>query len=145
MNDDTRMDLDRFLPYQVSVLAGRLSRGLETRYRAQSGLGIPEWRILCHLSRADDIGLGDLTVRVDMHVSRVSRAVTRLERTGYIARRYNDEDRRRLCLRITDDGRNVMNKLAPLANEYQREIIEMLDDARGFRSGLECLLGKLES
>ena len=146
MDDDDNFDLESFLPYQVSVLSGRLSRGLESRYRERSGLSIPEWRILCHLSQSDDISLGALKARVEMHVSRVSRAVQRLERVGYVNRRCHDVDRRRICLRLTGKGRGIMNDLDPLAISYQAEIVSLLGkDARGFITGLEQLLEKVES
>ena len=84
-----KFDLNSFLPYQVNVLASRMSRSLEARYRNKFGITVSEWRILVHLHQ-DQAGLvstRDIQQRVDMHKSRVSRAAKKLEGSGYIIKR----------------------------------------------------------
>ena len=45
-------DLAAFLPYQLAVVAARVSKGFADRYRAEFGLTIPEWRVLAHLAQS---------------------------------------------------------------------------------------------
>ena len=70
-------ELTDFLPYQLAVAAGRVSRAFSDRYRAEFGLSIPEWRVLAHLSTADAVSIREIHARVDMDKSKVSRAAAR--------------------------------------------------------------------
>ncbi|MGR3199175.1 MAG: MarR family transcriptional regulator, partial [Paracoccus sp. (in: a-proteobacteria)] len=71
-------DLDGFLPYQLSVAATKISRRFAALYRAEAGLTIPEWRVLAHLDRSGRVSVRDITARVHLDKSMVSRAATRL-------------------------------------------------------------------
>ena len=59
------LDLDRFLPYLVNVLASRLSRELAAIYEAQFGVSIPEWRLIAHLAQNGNISVREIHERVD--------------------------------------------------------------------------------
>ena len=138
-------DLGSFIPYQVSVLAGRLSTELESRYRKKFGIRVPEWRIVVHLSQSGPASVRELEVRVDMHKSRVSRAARRLERAGYVSRCMNSHDKRLIDLDLTEKGRAMMAELAPLANSFQHELLQRLGHDRDhFRSGVAALLDRQE-
>ena len=41
-----RLELDRFLPYRLSVLANTVSSGIARLYAERFQLTIPEWRVL---------------------------------------------------------------------------------------------------
>ena len=72
-------DLSAFLPYQLAVVASRVSKGFAERYRAEFGLTIPEWRVLAHMAQFDAVSVREIQARVDMDKSKVSRAAARLE------------------------------------------------------------------
>ena len=76
------LDLDRFIPYLVNVLASRLSRELAKVYEARFGISIPEWRVVAHLSQHEDVSIREIHDRVDMDKAKVSRAAARLEAVG---------------------------------------------------------------
>ena len=140
----TDFELDSFLPYQISLLAGKMSRNLEKRYRAMYNLKMPEWRILVHLSQEANLGVNDLQTRVDLHKSRVSRAVKHLEEIGYVARTDNTSDKRRICLYLTSKGHNVIHNLVPMATKFQNELlVELGIDKKSFCNGTKKLIGKL--
>ncbi len=115
-------DLDQFLPYQLAVLAGRVSRGLAEHYRSEFGLSIPEWRVLVHLNQAGTLSIRDLHLRADLEKSKASRAASRLESAGLIAKRDDPQDRRLVALMLTDEGRALMAKLIPLARDYETKL-----------------------
>ena len=134
-------DLDNFLPYKVNVLASRMSRSLEARYRNRFGITVSEWRILAHLSQAGSVSTRDIQARVDMHKSRVSRAAKRLELSGYITKVPNATDRRIVNLALTEKGRGIMGEIAPIASQYQSELLAALGElSQPFRDGLAVLL-----
>ena len=76
--------LDDFLPYRLSVAASRVSRRFARRYGAESGISIPEWRVLAHLAEGGPVSVRDIHARVDMDKSKVSRAAARLEEAGLV-------------------------------------------------------------
>lgn len=133
----TGFALDDFLPYQLAVAAGRVSRGFAERYRAEFGITIPEWRVLAHLSAAGGpVSVREIHARVDMDKSKVSRAAARLERAGLVAKAENSDDRRLVALTMTDEGAALVGRIVPLALDWQAEMLGRLGseaDVAAFR------------
>ncbi|MFC3630797.1 MarR family winged helix-turn-helix transcriptional regulator [Paracoccus angustae] len=135
-------DLDQFLPYRLAVAAAQVSRRFARRYAAEAGLTIPEWRVLAHLDGSGPVSVRDITARVNLDKSMVSRAATRLETAGYLSRTGHDRDQRLVALELTDAGRALMDRLGRIADAYQAELLaELGDDATAFRRGLLRLAG----
>ena len=133
-------DLSAFLPYQIAVAASRISRRFAERYKAEFGLSLPEWRVLAHLAQSDAVSVREIHARVDMDKSKVSRAAARLESAGLIEKRENGEDRRLLDMRLTDQGRDLIARIVPIADAFQAEILAQLgDQTPAFRAGLLTL------
>lgn len=136
-----QFDLDGFLPYQLSVLAQRVSRGFAERYGERFDISIPEWRVVAHLSQAGSVSVREIHERVDMDKSKVSRAASRLETAGYVAKRVNPSDRRLVELALTDRGWEMMRALAPMAETYEAEVMAALgEEGHAFRAALTRLL-----
>ncbi|RDC71790.1 MarR family transcriptional regulator [Rhodovulum sp. 12E13] len=133
-------DLDRFLPYRMSVAAERLSAGLARAYRAQFGIGVPEWRVLVHLAHAGAQSVRDLERRANLEKSKASRAAARLEAAGYVAKTPNAGDRRLVSLSLTVEGHALMAELLPLALAYQKRLEALLADHLG---ALEAALDRM--
>ncbi|RMA42868.1 MarR family winged helix-turn-helix transcriptional regulator [Rhodophyticola porphyridii] len=133
--------LDDFLPYRMSVLAGRLSREYSRIYQERFGLSRAEWRVVAHLSQESAVSVREIHARVDMDKSKVSRAATRLEQAGYITKRTSISDRRLVELALTGKGHEMMAELAPLAQAFQDELLTRLGaHADGFLRGADRLL-----
>lgn len=136
-------DLDAFLPYQLAVLAGRMSRGFAQVYADRFGLTVPEWRVVAHLSRARaPLSVREIHARVDMDKSKVSRAAARLEDRGYVEKRTNPADRRLVELTLSDRGRAVVEQINPMALAFEAEALSALsdEDAARFRELVTRLL-----
>ena len=137
----SEFDLDNFLPYQLAVLAQRISREFAARYGARFDISIPEWRVVAHLSQAGAVSVREIHARVDMDKSKVSRAATRLEAAGYITKAAHPDDKRLVALSLTAKGRAMMAEIAPLARAYEAEVMARLGpEATGFRAALADLL-----
>ncbi|MFZ7089640.1 MarR family winged helix-turn-helix transcriptional regulator [Primorskyibacter sp. 2E233] len=136
-------DLAHFTPYRLAVAAQRTSEELARQYRARFGISIPEWRVLVHLTQARDVSIRDIEARVAMEKSKVSRAATRLEAQGLIAKRVHESDRRLIRLALTEKGRALMAELLPLAMDYQTQIEARLGEAfDALEQGLSGLLSQ---
>jgi len=138
---DPAFVLDDFLPYQLAVLAGRVSREYAALYSERFGISVPEWRVVAHLSQSGAVSVREIHERVDMDKSKVSRAASRLESVGYITKRPHPHDRRLVELALTEKGRAMIEEIAPLAEEFEASVLDRLGaDADGFRSALRRLL-----
>lgn len=120
------LDLDAFLPYRLNVLAKRISRELSRHYGDRFGIGIPEWRVLAVLGRDQPLSSHELVERTQMDKAKVSRAVAQLVEAGRVERAEDPADRRLLRLSLTADGDALYRRIAPLALEWQRQMLEVL-------------------
>lgn len=136
----TPFDLTDFLPYRLARAAARVSRSFGERYRAEFGISIPEWRVLVHLYQSGGVSVRDIEARTDMEKSKVSRAATRLEEAGYVAKALDGADRRLVQLSLTDEGRALVTRIIPVALQFQAEMRDQLGDlAPALNAALDAL------
>jgi len=142
----TGFDLEAFLPYQIAVLSDRLSDGFAAHYRDKYGISVAEWRVVAHLSQEDAVSVREVCRRVNMEKPKVSRAAKRLEAAGYVRKITSASDRRLVELSLTAKGRAMIEALAPVALEYEAEVLAAVGvDAKTLRalvSGLNTALNQ---
>ena len=136
------LELDRFLPYRLSVLSNRISQDIARLYGERFGLNVTEWRILAVLGRYPDLSAGEVAERTAMDKVAVSRAVTSLLAGGRLKRRTHGSDRRRSVLALSAKGYKVYDEVAPLALAYERRLMEGLREDE--RAALDRLLTRME-
>lgn len=143
MSPKTPFILDDFLPYQLAVVAERISRQFARHYREMFDLSRSEWRVVAHLSQQPSVSVREIATQADLDKSKVSRAVSRLEAMGYITKESSCADRRLVVLALTASGRAMVDALTPLAQRYQDEVLTSLaSDAEGFQSALKRLMAE---
>lgn len=120
------MILERFLPYRLAVVAESVSRALAAVYAERFDLTRDEWRVLAQLAEVDEIKTTQLGARTTLDKMQVSRAVTRLERDGFIERQPDAADRRNLVVRILPAGRALVRKIVPMAEAREQFLLEAL-------------------
>jgi DNA-binding MarR family transcriptional regulator len=133
--------LEAFLPYRLSLLSNTISEGIAAAYRDVHGLSLTEWRVVAILGRFPDLAATDIMARGAMDKVPVSRAVARLEERGLVRRKADNEDRRRLTLRLTPKGVNLFNAVVPEALAYENRLLSALDPEESAQ--LDALLEKL--
>src|SRR5688572_28542008 len=109
------LELDRFLPYRLSVLSNRISQDIAALYAERFALTVTEWRVLAVLGRYPDLSASEVAERTAMDKVAVSRAVTALLASGRLKRRLHVHDRRRSVLELSAKGYRVYGEVAPLA------------------------------
>ena len=137
------LDLEQFLPYRLSVLTNRISRGLADIYSARFGISVTEWRVIAVLGRYPGLSANGVAERTAMDKVAVSRAVARLLERALIEREMHDSDRRRSVLELSEAGYAVFDVVVPLALDYQRDVLAPLDEDE--RAQLARLMDKLEA
>lgn len=136
--------LEEFLPYQLSITSHTVSTNIARVYEKRFGVSIPEWRVIAILGRYPGLSAVEVADRTLLDKVAVSRAVTKLIKNGRIDREFADADRRRSILNLSEQGREVHNEIAPLALQFERELLQDISDADylNFTSVLEQLLDK---
>ena len=122
----TQIELERFLPYRLSVLSNQISGAIAATYQERFGLTIPEWRVIAVLARYPGSSAREVSHRTRMDAVAVSRAVSSRVRAGRITRTVADSDRRRSMLSLSRAGVRVYRVVAPLALKYEQALIAEL-------------------
>ena len=120
--------LDRFMPYRLARLSSTVSTAVAREYAKQFGLSIPEWRVIAILGRSPGLSAVEVAEQTFLDKVAVSRAVTKLIKAGRIDRQFADADRRRSILNLSEQGREVHDGVASLALNFERELLDGLDD-----------------
>jgi DNA-binding MarR family transcriptional regulator len=144
MPRNTTLELDRFLPYRLSVLSNTVSTAIAGAYRQRFGLTIPEWRVMAVLASTPDLSAAEVAQRTAMDKVAVSRAVASLLRQRRIARQMARSDRRRSLLQLSAAGRRVYSQVVPFALAYERALIAPLSrqDRETIDRAIRILLGR---
>ncbi|MGI9510146.1 MAG: MarR family winged helix-turn-helix transcriptional regulator [Geminicoccaceae bacterium] len=88
--------------------------------RAQAlGLTRAQWRVLVHLGPRQGINQTSLAEILELDNVTLSRHIDRLERSGWLERRPDPEDRRAWRLYLSEASRPTLSKMETLAAEAQ--------------------------
>ncbi|MGH8216894.1 MAG: MarR family winged helix-turn-helix transcriptional regulator [Rhodanobacteraceae bacterium] len=137
------IELENFVPYQLSIVSNVVSQAIADEYQQRFDLGTTEWRVMAVLARYDGEGLSARAVARLTATDKVaiSRALARLVAKGRVLRRMHRGDKRRSVLRLSAAGWRIHDAVAPLARQHERKFLERLDD--GERRWLSRILDKL--
>ncbi len=125
MVDRAPLELERFLPYRLSILSNRLSQAIAREYQQRFNLSMTEWRVMAVLARFNGDGLSarEVAERTAMDKVAVSRALARLTSAGRVSRSTHNGDKRRSVLRLTAKGWKIHDTVAPRARAHEREVL----------------------
>ena len=136
-------ELGKYLPFRLTVLSNRLTRRVARFYGERFKLSAPEWRTMAVLGQQGAMSANAVIGQTTMDKVRVSRAVAKLLKTGFITRETDPQDRRRAILNLTATGQEIYRQIVPLVQEIESEIVSALSGAE--RAVLDNALSKIES
>ena len=141
---DKPLILDEFLPYKLAVLSHSVSSLVARVYDKRFGLTIPEWRVIAIVGRFPGLSAVEVAERTMMDKVAVSRAVTKLIKSGRIDREFADADRRRSILNLSEQGIQVHDEIAPFALKMEEDLLHGLsaDEVETLNSVIERLLAR---
>jgi DNA-binding MarR family transcriptional regulator len=143
LKKDSRLDLFRFVPFQLNRLAAEVSAALSGEYRERYGLDIPEWRVLATLGfRNDACSAQYIAHCTRTHKSTISRAVTALMTRQLVERVENEDDRREFQLRMTPKGNALYREMIPRLKRKEQQILSCLSAQE--RKDFALVLSKIE-
>ena len=125
MVDHAPLELERFLPYRLSILSNRVSQAIAREYTERFNLSMTEWRVMAVLARFNGEGMAarEVAERTAMDKVAVSRALARLGSAGRVSRSTHGGDKRRSVLRLTAKGWKIHDTVAPRARAHERELL----------------------
>lgn len=101
----------------------------------------------CHtlllIAQGRDLSINDIASKMGLDVSTVSRNVDRLVEKGIVSRIENPEDRRAVCLSLTQEGKNYAYVLTNNASSWIERLTEGMTEAE-MEEVIESLRGLLE-
>ena len=136
------LELEHFLPYQLSIVSNTVSQAIADDYQRRFDLGVTEWRVMAVLGRFEGLSAREVAERTAMDKVAVSRALARLVEAGRVDRATHDGDKRRSVLNLSEAGWAIHDQVAPMARAREREVLAKLDAQE--RVWLERILDKLQ-
>src|SRR5580692_6479538 len=140
-SEQAPLKLEKFLPYQLNVVASLVSLALSRVYARRYGIGVPEWRVLVTLGQYGVMTGKAIGAHTHMHKTKVSRAVALMEDRKLLVRRANRADMRESFLSLTAGGRAMYEEVAPHALDVAGTPTEILTpaDREAFNRALKQL------
>lgn len=135
------LELEKFLPYRLSVLAQLVSESLHDLYAEPFRLSVTQWRVMAALGRFAPLTASEVGHRIVMDKVAVSRAVAGLKERGLVERATDRNDRRRASLRLSAKGRAMHARIVPVALEYEAALYKALSPEE--RQALNALCDRL--
>lgn len=124
--DHAPLELERFVPYQLSIVSNTVSQAIADDYQERHKLGVTEWRVMAVLARFDGLSAREVAERTAMDKVAVSRALSRLVEAGRVRREIHENDKRRSVLGLTAEGWKIHDEVAPMARQRERELMARL-------------------
>lgn len=120
---------------QISRAMSIYSKSLDKHY----GLTSPQLLILHELFQSDQIAIGEIARKISLSQATVTDIIDRLEIKGLVTRTKNSLDRRQVLIKITSNGKNIINKKPSL---LQKEFLLEFDKLQKWEQHL--LLSSVE-
>lgn len=124
--DHAPLELERFIPYQLSIVSNTVSQTIADDYQARYDLSVTEWRVMAVLARFDGLSAREVSERTATDKVAVSRALSRLVAAGRVRRHTHESDKRRSVLGLTPAGWEIHDVVAPMARQREREFLAQL-------------------
>ncbi|MDO9417901.1 MarR family winged helix-turn-helix transcriptional regulator [Pararhizobium sp.] len=106
------------------ILLRKASRKVSSVYDealAPLGVNIAQFSLMRNIRRTEPVSLTDLATRLELDRSTVGRNTKVLQRAGWVKSAKGD-DQREAVLVLSDEGRRILDKGAPLWDEAQASI-----------------------
>ena len=117
MTEDLVSVLERLVVGSVAITARAIAA-------ADAELTFMQWRVLLVVGeREDGHAVGEIATRIGAHASPASRVVSRLKRRGLVSTSKGEPDKRVVCVRLTEAGRNLRARVLALRGRDIAQVI----------------------
>lgn len=106
--------LDDYPFISMADILFRINQNLLIALRP-SGISIPMWRVLATLQETDGLTLGQLSSKILVERSALSRVIDLMEESGLVRRQIHGKDRRYTRVLLCKKGRERFEQILPMA------------------------------
>ena len=117
------LNLERYLPYRLSILSNKVSSLVAQTYKDKFALSVTEWRIMAVLGEYSDISADEISAKTQIEKSILSRAIAKLLKRNFIERNVAEDDKRRSEIKLSDTGLAVYKEVVPLSYRHEEELL----------------------
>lgn len=117
------LDLDHYIPAQLTYLANKVSASASALYRPRFGIGIADWRIMAMLAAEPWSTAGRIVDSTGMDKGAVSRCLRDLMKAGHVEVRADASHGRRQLVALTHEGLALHDQIVRLAVERERQLL----------------------
>lgn len=137
--------VESYLLYLLAAASEKASAQFHAKVR-DSGLRVPEWRVLAILVDRDGSMITRLADYALIEQSRLTRIVDQMDRRGLVRRKSDTDDRRRVRVFLTAKGRRLARSLVSDARVHEQGLLKSLagSDVEQLKPLLTTLLQKLQ-
>ncbi|SHK25094.1 MarR family winged helix-turn-helix transcriptional regulator [Desulforamulus aeronauticus] len=118
--------LDNSLGFILSRTSTRMKNHLLHSIKAYD-VTPEQWAVLNRLWEREEVSPKELAELTSKDQPTTVRILTKLERKGFIARKVNPDDNRAFLISLTNEGRELKDKLIPLALEVLDKALKDID------------------
>jgi DNA-binding MarR family transcriptional regulator len=120
MNDDHVGVLERLVMGSVAITARAIAA-------ADAELTFMQWRVLLVVGeREEGQAVGEIAARIGAHASPASRVVSRLKRRGLLSTDKTDLDKRVVCVRLTEAGRDLRTRVLEQRGRDLADVLQIV-------------------
>lgn len=132
MEGEDLKNIENQLKNSMGTLIGRTSHAilniLQKKFREEGyNITVEQWQVLINLNNTNDQFHQQLSENIFKEKSTITRLLDGLEKKHLINRVADTSDRRQKRIRITTQGKNLLNKLKPFALEVQGRALNDID------------------
>ncbi|MGH6707870.1 MAG: MarR family winged helix-turn-helix transcriptional regulator [Bradyrhizobium sp.] len=117
------LDLERYIPAIVAVVANKLSRGSSAIYRRFFDISVNEWRIISLLTLEPNVTANRICQVIGFDKALVSRSLQVLEERGHIRMETDIRDQRRRTILLTKKGFDLHDKIIQIALDREKRLL----------------------
>jgi DNA-binding MarR family transcriptional regulator len=118
--EDTKQNLTRSIADNALIAIRKIIQSIALNSRSlvkRVGLTGPQLVILQEVVDSGEVSVGTVARAVSLSQGTVTDIVERMEKRGLLDRRRSDLDRRRVLVRATDSGKQILERATPLMQE----------------------------
>ena len=119
-----KLDLESYVPFFLSAVGNRMSRGASRTYLERFGIGVNEWRLLANLRASPGTTAGEICARSGIDKAAVSRALRVLhDRDCLEPAGDGTGDARARSLRLTPQGEALHDQVLEVALKREARLL----------------------
>jgi DNA-binding MarR family transcriptional regulator len=125
-SDGIQPGLDHRVTYRFARIAALHARAFSKVYGGKFKLTVNTWMILSVIGRFAPLSANAAGAHSSLEADKVTRAVDVLVSQGYVVRRQDAKDRRKVVLSLSARGRRVHDELSQLRDAIEHEFLRVL-------------------